>query len=130
MKLGNTFKNFNYDKILTVLVVWGVIIYLVYLSLPDIYSFFNNSRQIVSYTKSEMVFLKFQEYINDNPKLYAKYEGATYCITLAKLKKLGYIEGDVTNPNNLEKLPDKTVLEAKYNNKEFIISYNNFCEER
>ena len=127
VNLKNNFKKINYDKLFTVIVIIGIFTYIIFNNIPFFIERFVIGNQSMSYTKTQYVLLKCNDYLNDYQDIYPKVENNTYCITLGELRYNGYINGSIKYPNTLEELDDTYTIKALYINGKYDLQFDNYC---
>lgn len=113
----------NFDKILKIVVVIGLIGYIVIMSFPDLVGYFYEAKDVIKNYDTVLNDILLNSYLDSKPNYYFKYEGATYCLSVQSLIDENYI--------NEDKVEDKTaIIEAYYDGVSYSFKFNKECVEK
>ncbi len=113
--------SFDGDKILKIAVTLGIITYILVTGLKSLNV--SEAAKQIDDIKSKIDTLSIAEYIDSHSEYYYKIEGSVYCITKQEL-----IDSHELSESVIEKM-EGNVIEAKYLNGEFVLTYNPYCIE-
>ncbi len=114
--------SFDGDKILKIAVTLGIITYIIILGLKSINV--SETAKTIGDIKDKIDTISIAEYIDRHSEYYYKIEGSVYCITKQEL-----IDSNELKESVIDKM-EGNVIEAKYLNGEFVLTYNPYCIEK
>ncbi len=111
-------KGFTLIELLGVIVILGIIATFI---LPSVLDVFTKSESDITEAEKKMVIAGAKEYITDNSDDYPSNNGRTYCLTVAELVDMGYVQ--VSRDNLLN-----NYVNVSYNGDKFTYEVSDKCK--